>query len=167
MASIPRPFRWKTSTGCSHPSAVPAKPPRIKSSSPDYAGLPKTHAILPLNAHLASSRGLELDHAIRHRRGMRSNQFNECRLGCLLWRARNSVEPLLQPHIVQPQWMGNRIHTVLPGQLHRSLPKSLRQLLPMRLRVAKLIQLPLQLLDWTRDGQCAFAIQYQPTSTAD
>src|SRR5580704_4936928 len=44
MASIPRPFRWKTSTECSHPSAVPAKPPRIKSTSPDYAGLPKTHA---------------------------------------------------------------------------------------------------------------------------
>src|SRR5580704_12483806 len=46
MASIPRPFRWKTSTECSHPSAVPAKPPRIKSSSPDYAGLPKTHSSL-------------------------------------------------------------------------------------------------------------------------
>jgi hypothetical protein len=39
-----------------------------------------------VNAHLASSRGLELDHAIRHRRWMRSDQFNECRLGRLLLR---------------------------------------------------------------------------------
>src|ERR1019366_6332925 len=29
MTSIPRPFRWTTSTGCSHPSAVAAKLPRI------------------------------------------------------------------------------------------------------------------------------------------
>src|ERR1039458_2227502 len=29
MTSIPRPFRWTTSTGCSHPSAVAAKLRRI------------------------------------------------------------------------------------------------------------------------------------------
>jgi hypothetical protein len=56
---------------------------------------------------------------------------------------------------------------VLPRQFHRSLPQHLWQLRPMRLRAAKLIQLPLQLLDRTRNGRCAFAVQYQPTSATD
>jgi hypothetical protein len=38
---------------------------------------------------------------------------------------------------------------------------------PMRQRPAKVIQLPLQLPDRTRNGFCAFAVQYQPTSATD
>jgi hypothetical protein len=38
---------------------------------------------------------------------------------------------------------------------------------PMRLRAANVIQLPLQLLDRTRNGCCAFVVQYQPTSATD
>jgi len=44
-----------------------------------------------------------------------------------------------------------RVETVLPDQFNRRLPQWLRQLRPSRLRVAKLIQLALQLQDW-RNG---------------
>ena len=69
-------------------------------------------------------------------------------------RPRSSAEPLLQPHIVQPQRVRNRIHTVLPRQFHRRLPQRLRQLRPPRLRAPKLIQLVLQLRDWFGNGVC-------------
>jgi hypothetical protein len=69
---------------------------------------------------------------------------------------RNAVEPLLKPRIVQPQRMSYRIHTMLASQLHRSLPQRLRQLRPMWLSAARLIQLPLQLLDRTRNGRLRF-----------
>jgi hypothetical protein len=37
--------------------------------------------------------------------------------------AGNSAEPLLQPHIIQPERVRYGIHTVLPGQFDRSLPQ--------------------------------------------
>jgi len=101
-----------------------------------------------MNPHLAANRRLELDQTLRHRRRMRRDHFNECRRGCLLFRIRNAVEPLLQPRIVQPQRMSDRIHAMLPGQLHRSPLQRLRQLRPMRPGAAKLIQPSLQVHDW-------------------
>ncbi len=98
---------------------------------------------------------------------MRGDQFNECRLGCLLPKIRYSAKPFLQLHIIQPQRVSNRIQTMLPGQFHRGLPEWLRQLRSMRPGAAKLIQLALQLNDWIGDGGCNFAVQYQPTSSAD
>ena len=77
-------------------------------------------------------------------------------------RAGSSAEPFLQPHVVQPQRVRDRIYAVLPGQFDRSLPQRLRQLRPPRLGAAKLIQLALQLHDWLGDGWCAFAVHDQP-----
>lgn len=98
---------------------------------------------------------------------MRSDQFNECRLGCILPQLRNSPEPFLQLHIIQPQRVSNRIQTVLPRQFDGSLPQRLRQLRPSRLGAAKLIKLALKLNNWFGYGGCDFAVQSQPTSTAD
>jgi hypothetical protein len=39
---------------------------------------------------------------------------------------RNSAEPLLQPHIVQPQRVRDGIYAVLSSQFDRSLPQRLR-----------------------------------------
>ena len=80
---------------------------------------------------LLTNRGLKLNHAIATLAGRRRDQFDKCRLGRLLFGARNSVEPFLQPRIVQPQRMSDRIHTVFTGQFHRSLPQCLRELRPM------------------------------------
>jgi hypothetical protein len=120
-----------------------------------------------MNEHLASSRGLELDHAIRDRCKMRRDQLNECRLGRILAKIRYSAKPLFQLHIIQPKRMSNRIQTMLPSQFHASLPKRFRQLRPSRLGAAKLIQLALKLNDWLGGGGCDFAVQYQPTSSTD
>ncbi len=98
---------------------------------------------------------------------MRSDQLDKHRRGCLLLRARNSFESLLQTHIVQPQRMSDRMQTVLPRQFYCGLPKRLRQLRPMRLRAAKLIKPSLQLRDWLRDGGCVFVVQCQPTLATD
>jgi len=118
-------------------------PPGTKQTCPI-----RSNGAFPLNAHLAANRGLELDHALRHPRRMRGDRFHECRLGCLLLGDRNSVEPLLQPRIVQPQRMSDRIHAVLPGQFHRSLPQRLRQPGPMRTATSELLQLALKLHNW-------------------
>jgi len=121
-----------------------------------------------LNAHLASYRGLELDHALRHRRRMRSDQLDKRRLGRFLSKTRNSAKPLLQLHIIQSQWVSNRIQTVLPRQFYRSFPKLARQSCPLWPGVSKLLKLALQLSDWLGDGRCAFSpAQCQPTSPAD
>jgi hypothetical protein len=53
---------------------------------------------------------------------MRSDQFDECRLGCLT-SAGNSAEPLLQPHIVQPQRVRDVVYA-LSSQFDRSLPQA-------------------------------------------
>ncbi len=98
---------------------------------------------------------------------MRSDQFDECRRGCLLLDGRKSLKSPLQPHIVQPQRMSNRMQTVRPRQFYCRLPKRLRQLRPMRLCAAKLIKPSLQLRDWLRDGGCVFVVQYQPTLATD
>jgi hypothetical protein len=78
---------------------------------------------LPMDAHLAAAGGVELDDAVLQRRRMRRDQFHECRLGCFPTAAGNSAEPLLQPHIIQPERVRYGIHTVLPGQFDRSLPQ--------------------------------------------
>jgi hypothetical protein len=85
---------------------------------------------------------------------MSRNQFHESRRGRLLLFANNrtSREAPLQPHVVQPQRMSNRMQTVLPRQFYRSLPQRFGNLRPVRLSTAKLIQLPLQLNDGLRDG---------------
>jgi len=67
------------------------------------AGCPhKDGAVISWQA-FSSATGRELDHALLQRRRMRRDQLDECRLGYLPWTAGNSAEPLLQPHIVQPQ----------------------------------------------------------------
>ena len=99
---------------------------------------------------------------------MVSDQFNECRFGCLLSGARSPVEPLLQPRIVQPKRMSDRIDTVLPGQASTAACRSVSgSFARTGLHAAKLIQLPLQLLDRIGNGRCAFTVQYQPTPVTD
>ena len=100
---------------------------------------------LPLDPHLAAVEGLKLDDAHLRRCRSRRNQFDECRLAFLAPNDGDSPQPLLQPHVVKPQWMRDRIYAVLPGQFDRGLPQRLRQLCPSRLGAAKLIQLKLQL----------------------
>ncbi len=56
----------------------------------------------PVDAHLASAQGLELDDALFQRRCMWRDQFDEYRLSCLPSESGNSAQPFLQPHIVQP-----------------------------------------------------------------
>ena len=68
--------------------------------------------------------GLELDDAVLQCRAGR-DQLDECRLGAFCG-ARNSAEPFLQPHVVQPQRVRDGIHTVLPGQFDGCLPQRLR-----------------------------------------
>ena len=80
--------------------------------------------------------------------------------------AETPLKPPLQPHIVQPQRMSNRIQAVFPGKFARGLPQRLRELRPMRLRAAKLIKPPLQLHDWLGDRD-ALLVEFQPASAAD
>ena len=63
----------------------------------------------------------------------------------------NSAEPFLQPYIVQPQRVCDRIYAMLPRQFHCGLPQWFRQLRPYRLCAAELIELTLQLYDRLRD----------------
>ena len=70
-----------------------------------------------------SGDGLELDDAVLQRRRTWSDQFHECRLGCLSSEAGNSAEPIFQTHIIQPQRVRDGVHTMLTGEFNRSLPK--------------------------------------------
>ena len=117
---------------------------------------------LPLDAHLRSARGLELDDALLQRRRRWRDQFDECRPGCLSPVAGRFAKPFLQPHIIQPQRLRDGINSVLPGQFDRRLPQRLRQLRPPLLSAAELIQLALQLHDWLGNGWFGFAAHDQP-----
>jgi hypothetical protein len=80
----------------------------------------------PLNAHLASAQRLELNDAFLQRRCPWRDQFDECGLACLssgLGYSACAAQPFLQPHVVQPEWVCDGIHTVFSGQLDRSLPQ--------------------------------------------
>jgi len=116
---------------------------------------------LPLDSHLATARGLELDHAFFQWLAARRDQLDKRRLGGLRPEAWRYTEPLLQPHVVQPQRVRNGIDAVLPGQFDRSLPQRFRQLRSYRLGASELLQLALQLRDWFGNGS-ALTVHDQP-----
>ena len=49
----------------------------------------------------------------------RRDQFHKCGLGLPSAAGGHAVQPLLQPHIVQPQRVRDCIHAVLPRQFDR------------------------------------------------
>src|SRR6476661_6591781 len=81
----------------------------------------------------AATGAFKIDGILDRRRHMWRGQFDECRLACLASEVGNSAEPSLQPHVVQPQWVCDRIYAMLSSQLDRSPPQRLGQLRPLRL----------------------------------
>ena len=94
------------------------------------------------------------------------DQFDECRPGCLSPVAGRFAQPFLQPHIIQPQRLRDRIDSVLPGQLDRRLPQRLRQLRPPLPGTTELIQLALQLTIGSGMGGLALPLMIsRPSAT--
>jgi len=75
-----------------------------------------SHESLPLNAHLASRRGLELNDAVLRHCLTGRDQLDECWPVRLPGMTRNVAEPLIQLHVVHPQRARDQIETVLPGE---------------------------------------------------
>jgi hypothetical protein len=99
-----------------------------------------------VNAHLAALRRFELDDELFHLCGLRPDQFHKCRPWRLLPLCR-SAQPLLQPRVIQTQWLRRSEYSILLRQVDGSLPERLWQLRPSLLRTAPLIQLLLQMED--------------------